>query len=360
MSHFLSAKVAGLEPYTPGEQAHIPNLLKLNTNEHPYGPSPLALAAIKAAANDGLRLYPDYSALALRTAIADLHGLMPDQVFLGNGSDEVLAHVFDGLFRHGDRPLLMPDITYSFYRTYCKMYDVQPELIPLADDFSITVADYTEKRSIRPAGIIFANPNAPSGLALSLADIEAIVSANHDIPVVVDEAYVDFGAESASALLARYDNLVVIHTLSKSRALAGLRVGFALASKAIIDGLVRVKDSFNSYPLDTLAQAAALASILDKAHFTASCAAVMQAREGLSHDLSAMGFKVLPSATNFVFVTHPQHDAENIAAGLRQHGILVRHFSLPRIQQYLRITVGTPDDCKRLCNTLSKIVSKPT
>lgn len=359
MSPFLSDKVADLSPYTPGEQAHIPNLLKLNTNEHPYGPSPLALAAIKAAANDSLRLYPDYSALALRTAIADQHGLVPEQVFLGNGSDEVLAHVFDGLFRHGDRPLLMPDITYSFYRTYCAMYAIQPELIPLADDFSITITDYTAHRDTRPAGIIFANPNAPSGLALTLAQIEAIVSANQDIPVVVDEAYVDFGAQSAAALLNRYDNLVVIHTLSKSRALAGLRVGFALASKAIVDGLVRVKDSFNSYPLDTLAQAGALASILDTDYFNASCAAVIQARDTLSDNLKELGFQVLPSATNFVFVRHPQHDAVAIAAGLRQHGILVRHFTQPRIQEYLRITVGTPDDCKRLCNTLSIIVSKP-
>ncbi len=358
MSRFLSDHVADLTPYTPGEQAVIANLLKLNTNEHPYGPSPRALAAIQVATADSLRLYPDYSALPLRTAIADLHGLQPDQVFLGNGSDEVLAHVFDGLLKHGDRPLLMPDITYSFYRTYCKMYDIQPELVPLGDDFSMRVSDYTEPRSVRPAGIIFANPNAPTGLAMSLADIEAIVSANPDIPVVVDEAYVDFGAESASALLSCYDNLVVIHTLSKSRALAGLRVGFALASKAIVDGLIRVKDSFNSYPLDSLAQAGALASILDTDYFQASCNAVINARNDLDKQLTAMGFQVLPSAANFVFARHPEHDAAAIAAGLREHGILVRHFTLPRIQQFLRITVGTPDDCARLCNTLNNILAK--
>ncbi|NYT66545.1 histidinol-phosphate transaminase [Alcaligenaceae bacterium] len=358
MSRFLSDHVADLTPYTPGEQAVIPNLLKLNTNEHPYGPSPRALAAIQAATTDSLRLYPDYSALALRTAIAKLHGLQADQVFLGNGSDEVLAHVFDGLLQHGKRPLLMPDITYSFYRTYCKMYDIQPELVPLAEDFSIRVADYTVPRGVQPAGIIFANPNAPTGLALSLADIEAIARANPDIPVVVDEAYVDFGAESASALLGRYDNLVVIHTLSKSRALAGLRVGFALASKAIVDGLIRVKDSFNSYPLDSLAQAGALASIQDEDYFQTSCKAVIDARTGLGQELAKMGFNVLPSAANFVFVRHPDHDAATIAADLRKHGILVRHFTVARIEQFLRITVGTPDDCARLCNTLKTVLAK--
>lgn len=359
MSRFLSDHVADLDPYTPGEQAVIPDLLKLNTNEHPYGPSPRALEAIQAATNETLRLYPDYSALALRTAIADMHGLQPDQVFLGNGSDEVLAHVFDGLFQHGDRPLLMPDITYSFYRTYCKMYDIQPELIPLANDFSLMVADYTAPRDVRPAGIIFSNPNAPTGLALSLSDIQSILDANRDIPVVVDEAYVDFGAESASALLDRYDNLVVIHTLSKSRALAGLRVGFALASPQIVAGLVRVKDSFNSYPIDSLAQAGALASILDTEYFQQACKAVIDARDDLSRLLTHMGFQVLPSATNFVFARHPQHAAAAIAASLRQHGILVRHFKHERIQEFLRITVGTPGDCKRLCNTLSEIVSNP-
>lgn len=356
MSELWSDHVADLLPYVPGEQAVIPNLLKLNTNEHPYGPSPRAIAAIREAASDELRLYPDYQARPLREAIAHHHGVAPEQVFLGNGSDEILAHVFNALFLRQGRPLLMPDVSYSFYRTYCRLYRVPHVCLPLADDFSIQVSDYTDWRGAPAAGIIFANPNAPTGRVLGLADIAAIARAHPDASVVIDEAYVDFGAESAVGLLAEFDNLLVIHTLSKSRSLAGLRVGYAMGSVSLIEGLTRIKDSFNSYPIDSLAQAGARASLLDDDYFNATRRAVMDARESLSRELVTLGFDVLPSLANFVFARHPRCDAREIQRLLRDQGILVRHFPQPRIDQHLRITVGSPADCERLCRALSLIL----
>ncbi len=358
MSRFWSDHVQNLSPYTPGEQPKVDNLLKLNTNEHPFGPSPRALEAIRAATNDSLRLYPDNDAMALRQAVAALHGIEAAQVFPGNGSDEVLAHIFNGLFRHGDRPLLMPDVTYSFYRTYCKLYDIPCQTIPLADDFSIRVSDYTGPHRVTPAGIIFANPNAPTGVALTLADIRDIAVANPDVPVVVDEAYVDFGGDTAVALLPECPNIIVVHTLSKSRSLAGLRVGYAMAAKEIVDGLLRVKDSFNSYPLDTIAQAGAIAALQDTAYFNETRFAVIEARESLVQQLQTLGFQVLPSSANFVFARHPEHDGTALSRALRAQGVLVRHFGIARIEQFLRITVGTQADCDRLCNTLSEIILK--
>ncbi|HLV28057.1 MAG TPA: histidinol-phosphate transaminase [Burkholderiaceae bacterium] len=357
MSRYWSQHVAGLTPYVPGEQPRIERLLKLNTNEHPYGPSPRALEAIRQGATDALRLYPDPESTALRRAVADYYGVEADQVLPGNGSDEVLAHVFNALFRHGRRPLVMPDITYSFYKTYCKLFDIPAKLIPLAEDFSIRPEDYLQPEE-PIAGIIFANPNAPTGMALGLDDIERIAVANPDVAVVVDEAYVDFGAESAVGLIDRCPNIAVIHTFSKSRALAGMRVGYSIASREITEGILRVKDSFNSYPLDRLAIAAAVASIEDREHFESSTRKVIDAREQLSQQLRTMGFEVLPSKANFVFARHPAHDAAELAQALRAEGILVRHFAAGRIAQYLRITVGTPEDCGRLCNTLSELVLK--
>lgn len=355
MSRFWSDHVPSLSPYVAGEQPRAPDLLKLNTNENPYGPSPRVFEAIAQAASSRLRLYPDNESTALREAVAALHGVDAAQVFVGNGSDEVLAHIFNGLFRRAGRTLLMPDITYSFYRTYCVLYGIDVQLVPLADDFSICAADYMLEHAHPPAGIIFANPNAPTGMAMPLSDIEAIARANPDTPVVVDEAYVDFGAESASVLLGRCDNIVVVHTLSKSRSLAGMRVGFAMGSREIVDGLNRIKDSFNSYPLDTLAQVAAVAAIEDTAYFDETRQAVMQARELLARNLARLGFEVLPSATNFVFVRHPHHDASALSGALRERNILVRHFRNPRIDQFLRITVGTPEGCERLCKTLADV-----
>lgn len=357
MSRFWSDHIQGLQPYVPGEQPKE-KLLKLNTNEHAYGPSPKVFEAIAAANNNDLRLYPAYDSAALAEAIAELHGVNTNQVFLGNGSDEVLAHIFNTLFLRGGRPLLMPDITYSFYKTYSTFFNVPVELQPLADDFSLNVANYTKARDIPPAAIIFANPNAPTGLALGLEDIAAIAAANADSVVVVDEAYVDFGADSALALLNQYDNIVVIHTLSKSYALAGLRVGYAVASAEIVAGLQRVKDSFNSYPLDTLAQVGAVAAIQDRQYFNDRRHAIMQSREKLTKDLQDLGFVVLPSKTNFVFARHETLEGAYIQQALREQGVLVRHFQQPRIEQFLRITVGTPEQCATLVAALQIISSK--
>jgi len=310
---------------------------------------------MRDAANDTLRLYPDYDSRALCDAIAQWHGVAADQVLAGNGSDEVLAHIFHALFLHRGKTLLMPDISYSFYHTYCRLYAVPHTLVPLTQDLRIRVADYLDRES--PAGIIIANPNAPTGIALPLADIARLAQAHPDSPVVVDEAYVDFGAQSAVALLAEHPNVVVVHTLSKSRALAGLRVGYAVADAQIIQGLRRVKDSFNSYPLGRLAQAGALASIQDEAYFRHATQMVMAEREALTARLRQLGFHVLPSMANFVFARHPRHDGAALASALRAQGVLVRHFRHPRIDQYLRITVGTSADTQRLVQALTTIVS---
>ena len=351
MSRYWSAAVRGLTPYLPGEQPKLPNLVKLNTNENPYGPSPKVLEALRAETGDSLRLYPDPNADRLKEAVAACFGVTPQQVFVGNGSDEVLAHIFLGLLKH-EQPVLFPDITYSFYPVYCGLYDVAYRTIPLTDAFEIRVDDYARPNG----GIIFPNPNAPTGRALTLAEIEQILAANPDSVVVVDEAYVDFGAETAIPLVGRYPNLLVVQTLSKSRSLAGLRVGFAVGNTDLVEALERVKNSFNSYPLDRLAIAGAVAAMKDRNHFEQTRQAVIRSREALVKELAALGFEVLPSTANFVFARHPGRDAGELAAALRQRSIIVRHFRQPRIEQFLRITVGTDAQCQALVGTLRDIL----
>ena len=351
MSRFWSGIVHKLKPYVPGEQPKAANLVKLNTNENPYGPSPKALEAIRLATSDKLRLYPDPNAQALKTAIADYHQLDDSQVFVGNGSDEVLAHIFHALFQH-DGPILFPDITYSFYPVYSQLYQIDYQKVALRDDFSINVEDYKQQNS----GIIFPNPNAPTGRLLALAEIEKLLSFNTDSVVVIDEAYIDFGGESAVTLINQYENLIVTQTLSKSRSLAGIRLGYALGHADLINGLVRVKDSFNSYPIDSLAIDAGVASFEDQDYFVQTCNKVIQSREQLIKELIDLGFELIPSAANFIFVHHPQHDAKELAAGLRQQGVVVRHFSQNRIEQYLRITIGTPEENQQLLAVLDSLV----
>jgi histidinol-phosphate aminotransferase len=355
MSQYWSATVHSLTPYVPGEQPKIDNLVKLNTNEHPLGPSPRALEAIKNATNDSLRLYPDPNADALKAALAAHHHVTPKQVFVGNGSDEVLAHAFMALLKHPGG-LWFPDITYSFYPVYCGLYGIDYRTIPLAKDFTIRVEDYLPQTGQAAGAIIFPNPNAPTGCPLSLANVERIVAGNPQAVVLVDEAYVDFGAESAVSLVDRYPNLLVCHTFSKSRSLAGLRVGYAIGSAALIEGLERVKNSFNSYPLDRLALAGAVASVEDDAYFRESCATVIATREQMVADLEGLGFEVLPSAANFVFARHPAHNGAKLAGDLRERAIIVRHFKLPRIDEFLRITVGTPEQCNALVKALKEFV----
>ena len=350
MSRFWSPRVARLSPYIPGEQPRIPGLVKLNTNENPFGPSPRAIDAMRAEAADTLRLYPDPQASALRETLAAYHGVSIDQVFVGNGSDEVLAHVFAALLKH-ERPLRFPDITYSFYPTYCRLFDIEQQLVPLDDQMRVRLADY-------PASgpIILANPNAPTGVALTRREIESLLEANPDMPVVIDEAYVDFGAETAIPLVGRHPNLLVVHTMSKSRALAGLRVGYAIGDAALIEGLTRVKDSFNSYPLSRIAQAGAAASVKDEAYFQQSRAAVIEGRTRMVGGLQQLGFEVLPSSANFVFARLPGRGGAELAQALRDRAVLVRHFGAPRIADYLRITVGAPGEIDRLLAALTEIL----
>ncbi|HAV5589608.1 TPA: histidinol-phosphate transaminase [Acinetobacter baumannii] len=349
---FWSPEVRELEPYVPGEQPKIQNLLKLNTNENPYPPSPKVVEAVQAVLHeqaDALRLYPDPDATTLKQAIAKQQNIDVSQVFVGNGSDEVLAHIFKAFFLQ-DEPILYPDITYSFYPVYSQFFGTKTKEIPLNENFEIDVQDYTQPNG----GVIITNPNAPTSIALSLAEIEQVLQANPDRVVVIDEAYVDFGAESAVSLINRYENLVVCQTTSKSRSLAGLRVGFAIAQSHLIAALEAVKNSFNSYPIDRFAIAAAVASFEDQAYFEEQCQKVITSREKLVRDLTELGFNVLPSKANFIFATHSQHDAGQLAQKLREQGIIVRYFNKPRINQFLRITVGTDEQNARLVQTLKQ------
>ncbi|MBL8254015.1 MAG: histidinol-phosphate transaminase [Candidatus Competibacter sp.] len=350
-SPYWSPVVGRLTTYIPGEQPKLDKLVKLNTNENPYGPSPRVLEAIQAELSDALRLYPDPNAERLKQAIADYYGIASAQVFVGNGSDEVLAHIFQALFQH-PAPLLFPDITYSFYPVYCGLYGIEFITVPLAEDFTLRVADYRRPNG----GIIFANPNAPTGRLLALDDIAWLLAHNRDSAVVVDEAYIDFGGDTAITLIDRYPNLLVTQTLSKSRSLAGLRVGLAVGHPELIEALERVKNSFNSYPLDRLAIAGAVAAFADHDHFEYTRRAVIANREQLCAALREFGFEILPSAANFIFTRHPRHDATELAATLRQHSVIVRHFRQPRIEQFLRITVGNPEQNTALLAALSEIL----
>ena len=357
MSHYWSPLVHSLTPYVPGEQPKLADLVKLNTNENPYPPSPRAVAAMRQELGDdgaSLRLYPDPNADRLKQAVAEhfaAFALTPAHVFVGNGSDEVLAHAFMALLKH-DRPILMPDITYSFYPVYCRLHGIDSVPVPLDENFAIRVDDYLRENG----GIVIANPNAPTGQLLPLADIARLAEAHPRSVLVVDEAYVDFGGETAVALVHRLRNLLVIRTLSKSHALAGLRVGYAVGDPLLIEALERIKNSFNSYPLDRLAIAGATAALADEDYLEQTRRAVMRSRAELTAGLTRLGFDVLPSAANFIFARHPQRDAAELAAELRRRSVIVRHFALPRIDQHLRITIGTDAQCARLLAALAEIL----
>lgn len=352
-THLWSALARNLTPYVPGEQPKHKNLVKLNTNENPFSPSPKVAQAILATLSNGdtLKLYPDPNSQQLVETIASYHGLENNQVFVGNGSDEVLAHIFAAFFTK-DRPLLYPDISYSFYPVYSQLYGINAVKIPLRDDFSIHPDDYRQPCD----GIIFANPNAPTGLLVDLPTIERFLVEHPSSTVVVDEAYIDFGGESAVSLINNHENLLVCQTTSKSRALAGMRVGMAMGNANLIEALNRVKNSFNSYPIDKLAQAAAVASFQDDAYFQEKNQTIMALRSNLVAELTTLGFETLDSAANFVFSTHPEHEAADIAAKLRESGIIVRHFQQDRIKNHLRITIGTAEQNQALLQKLKAVI----
>lgn len=339
-----------LDPYVAGEQPQDMPYIKLNTNENPYPPSPSVSKAVESFSIKTLRRYPDPESKALAQALASYHGLEARQVFIGNGSDEVLAHSFHAFFKHS-LPLLFADTSYSFYPVYCGLYQIDYETIPLDDNFCVNVADYAQPNG----GIIIPNPNAPTGIALGLDAIESILKNTHSV-VIIDEAYVDFGTQTAISLINQYPNLLVIRTFSKSRSLAGLRLGYALGHADLIEGLNRVKNSFNAYPIDSIASAIAIASINDDSYFQKCRDQIITSRDWLSKVLAELSFEVLPSSSNFLFVQHPNVLASTLYSELRKQGILVRHFKTRRIENYLRISIGTEEECQTLIATLKQIL----
>lgn len=353
MSQYWSPAVRRLTPYVPGEQPRE-RVIKLNTNENPYPPAPGVGKALREYATDHLRLYPDPSSTALREALAKTLQVESGQIFVGNGSDEVLAFAFQAFFCHG-APLDVPAITYSFYPVYANLYGVELRKHPLNAHWEVDIEALAA--STERSGVIFANPNAPTGHAHSLETIEALLKRVTDRVVLVDEAYVDFGAESAVALVDRYPNLLVTGTFSKSRSLAGLRLGYAVGSEELIDGLLRVKDSFNSYPVDSLASVVGIAALNDPEHFEACREYVITTRERTRQRLEALGFEVLPSKANFVLAQHPNYEGAQLFAGLRERGILVRHFNTSALNNFLRITIGTDDEMDSLIEALEAICS---
>ncbi len=351
MSDFWTPRVRCLDPYVPGEQPQDQQYIKLNTNENPYPPSPAVAKALKACDSARLRLYPDPESTALRAELARRFRLDPAQVFVGNGSDEVLAQAFQAFFQRPE-PLFFPAISYSFYPVYCRLYGIEARPLPLRGDFEIDTDDYRGECG----GVILPNPNAPTGRLLPLDAIERLCRQQPQRVVIVDEAYIDFGGDSAAALLPRHPNLLVIQTFSKSRSLAGLRLGYALGSTELIEGLNRVKNSFNSYPVDSLAQIAAVASLQDEAWFDDCRQRIIATRERCAEALGRLGFRVLPSAANFLFARPPGGNAGELYRTLKARGILLRHFATPELDAWLRITIGTDDDMERLLDSLAELL----
>lgn len=348
MSQYWSPAVRELTPYVPGEQPRE-RVIKLNTNENPYPPAAGVSEALRDYAIDHLRLYPDPSSRALRETLAATYNVSVAETFVGNGSDEVLAFAFQAFFCHG-APLDVPSITYSFYPVYANLYGVTLRKHPLNAKWEVDIEALAS--AAERSGIIFANPNAPTGHAHSLATLEALLERVNDRVVLIDEAYVDFGAESAVALVSRYPNLLVTGTFSKSRSLAGLRLGYAIGSPELIDGLQRVKDSFNSYPVDSLASLVGIRALKDTAHFDDCREKVITTRERTRQRLESLGFEVLPSKANFVLAQHTKLDGAQLFAGLRERGILVRHFNTQALNNFLRITIGTDDEMDSLIEAL--------
>lgn len=352
MSRYWSEIVKGIEPYVPGEQPKDRKYIKLNTNENPYPPSPRVVEAIKKAADDSLKLYPDPTCNELKAVIAQYYNIKKEQVFTGNGSDELLAFSFMAFFNPG-RQVVFPDITYSFYPVYSDLFNISYRQIPLDNDFSIPVSGFFTGNG----GVIIPNPNAPTGKYMPLDDIRQIVEHNTDSVVIIDEAYIDFGGESAVKLINEYPNLLVVQTFSKSRSLAGLRVGFAMGNEDLIEGLERVKNSINSYTLDRLAIAGAVEAIHDEAYFRETRMKVIATRERVSRELLKLGFKVVDSEANFIFVSHSQVHATEIFKKLREKGILVRYFNKPGIDNYLRVSIGSDYEMDCFLKAVGEIVS---
>lgn len=340
-----------IQPYTAGEQPDKRDFIKLNANENPYPPSPEVIRVIREFKGDSLKKYPNADAAPLRAALAKRFGLESETVFAGNGSDDVLALCFRAFFNSG-KPVIYPDITYSFYPVWCDMLRIPYETVPVDDSFNISAADYNRPNG----GVVIANPNAPTSIGRGLDFIREILEYNRESVVIVDEAYVDFGGTSALPLLKEYENLVITQTFSKSRSMAGMRIGYALGNREIISALFAAKDSYNSYPMDSVAIAAGVASVEDEEYFAKTIARVISSRERLSEGLRALGFELPDSSANFVFAEHPKRSARDIAEYLKTKDIYVRYFAKPRIDNRLRITVGTEEEIDILLKALADFV----
>lgn len=341
-------------PYVPGEQPKQAGIIKLNTNECPYPPAPGVRRALDELDCGSMRLYPDPESGELVKALAEYYGLSERQVFVGVGSDDVLAMAFLTFFNTG-KPILFPDITYSFYDVWADLFRIPYERLPLDEDFRIRTEDYADREC---GGIVIANPNAPTGILLSLSEVERIVSANRDVVVIVDEAYIDFGGESALPLLEKYENLLVVQTCSKSRAMAGMRIGFAFGREKLIGYLSDCRFSFNSYPMNRPALAAGTAAIKEDAYFRKICDKIIETRERVKGELKELGFSFADSRTNFVFAAHERVPAREIFEMLKEKGIYVRYFAKPRIDNHLRITIGTDEEMDRLIAVLREYLGK--
>ncbi|WP_042220471.1 histidinol-phosphate transaminase [Oceanobacillus manasiensis] len=353
MSRFWSKAAQRCEPYVPGEQLNQPEIIKLNTNENPYPPSPNVVRAIEKEAANKLNLYPSPTVDQLKKRIADLNNLKSEQVFVGNGSDEVLAFSFMAFFDQ-DKPIRFPDISYSFYSVYARLFNIPHESVALKEDFTIPKEAFFQSSG----GVIFPNPNAPTSIYLGLDEIKEIAEQNPDQVVIIDEAYIDFASVSAVSLIQDYENVLIIQTMSKSKSLAGLRVGYALGDADLISGLIRIKDSFNSYTLDRLAIAGAEAAIQAIDYYADITEKIITTREWTIAEMNKRGFTVLPSQTNFIFATHSTLPAELLYQKLKDRGILIRYFNKPRIENYVRITIGTDGEMEQLFLLLDQIAKE--
>ncbi|MCX8129189.1 MAG: histidinol-phosphate transaminase [Clostridia bacterium] len=351
MSKYWSELVKRIEPYVPGEQPKDKKYIKLNTNENPYPPSPKVIESIKRAADESLRLYPDPDCNGLRETIAEYHKLKKEQVFVGNGSDEVLAFAYMAFFNPG-KPILFPDITYTFYPVYSDLFNIDYKTVELDEDFSIPEDKFFQDNG----GIIISNPKSPTAQCMDISSIKNILNRNTDRVVIIDEAYIDFGGQSAVSMIDEYPNLLVVQTLSKSRSLAGLRIGFALGHRDLIEALDRIKNSFNSYTLDRIALIAATEAFRDEEYFRKTVSKIVNTRERVSKELNSIGFRVTDSKANFIFISHPEIHAGVIFKELRDKGILVRHFKKPRIDNFLRVSIGTDEDMNKVVEALKEII----
>lgn len=339
MSREWTKNLRNIEPYVPGEQSKDKDIVKINANENPYPPSPKAAEVLKSFDTNKLRFYPSANSTKLKEAIAKYYKVDVSNVFVGNGSDDVLAVAFQSFF-NSEKPIVYPDLTYSFYPVWCSLFGIKYKNYPVGDDFRINPEDYKEKNG----GVVIPNPNAPTSLGEGLDFVEKILNYNQDSVVIIDEAYVDFGGTSSIPLIDKHENLLVTGTFSKSRSLAGLRIGFAIGSKALIDVMEAVKNSYNSYTVDSLSIEMGAASIEDDEYFKSTCKKVIKTRERVTLELEKLGFDVLDSQTNFIFVTHNKHNMKSLFEYLKTQKVFIRYFSLPRIENYVRITIGTNEE----------------